>query len=377
MAMTKDWTARARLAARLAPGGLALLAPGCLAPPPPIVVETPYGEVRADTESTAGQFAELFERLAPEVQRILPGASKRMIDVWIQDEPRVWRFHSRPESVRGFTLLASEFDARRIHLQADGQSPWYLSHELVHALIDKSWAPLPGILEEGLGDVVAVNPDFAGHIRSHRLLNASSFSGGIRIEIAYRAPLRDGADGSEGPRVSRRVLVETGERLPFEQWDEVLGASRAELHQRWPEIPEPLYGMAWFLVDRIVERRGLDGLHELCLRATAEQHALVPRDWLYAAAGLDPQGFDPDFLAACFGRRDFLRAVYLEPEAFGVAALEVLDPLRAELGSKSLFYTARPTFVLADGREIPLGLVGPVREALRRRSAAPPETAAP
>ena len=349
--------------------GAASLLAACLAPPPPIVVETPYGDVRADSENTAGVFADLLERLAPEVQRILPGSSKRPIDVWIQEEPRVWRYHARPESVRGFTLLASEFDARRIHLQADGQSPWYLSHELVHALIDRSWAPLPGILEEGLGDVVAeaLNPDFAGHIRSHRLLNASSFSGGLRIEIAYRAPSE--TPDTEGERMSRRVLVEACERLPFELWDEVLGASRYELHQRWPEIPEPLYGMAWFLVDRIVERRGLDGLHELCLRAASKGLDLVPRSWLYQAAELEPAAFDPDFLARCFGRRDFLRAVYLEPEAFGAAALEVLEPLRRDVGQRSLFYATRPVFVLADGREIPLGLIGPIREALRRRSA--------
>ncbi len=341
----------------------------CLAPPPPIVVETPYGEVRAESEHTADEFADLLQRLAPEVQRILPGSLKRPIDVWIQDEPRVWRFHPRPESVRGFTLLADEFDARRIHLQADGQSPWYLSHELVHALIDRSWTPLPGILEEGLGDVVAerLNPDFGGHIRSHRLLNASSFSGGFTVEIAYRTPDASGASG-EGPRTTRRVLVETGDSLPFELWDDLLGASRNELHQRWPEIPEPLYGMAWFLVERIVERRGFEGLHELCLAATRQGHPIVPRAWLYEAAEFDPSSFDADFLSQCFGRREFLRAVYLQPEAFGAAALEVLDPLREAVGQRNLFFTARPVFVLADGREIPLGLIGPIREAIRRSS---------
>ena len=49
---------------------------------------------------------------------------------------------------------------------------------------------LPGILEEGLGDVIAeaLNPEYRNHIRAHRLLNASAFTGGLRIEVLYRDP---------------------------------------------------------------------------------------------------------------------------------------------------------------------------------------------
>src|SRR5262245_45266834 len=177
----------ARSAASVLAGFLAL---GCLAPPPPIVVATPYGEVRASSADKAREVADLLERLAPEVKAILPGAQDRPIDVWVQDELAVYLFHKRPDSVRGFTLLEDEFDAKRIHLQEGGQSPWYLAHELVHALIGSSWAPLPGILEEGLGDVIAeaLNPEYEEHIRSHRLLNASAFTGGLELEVVYRQP---------------------------------------------------------------------------------------------------------------------------------------------------------------------------------------------
>ena len=140
---------------------LGLLASSCLAPPPPIVVETAYGDVRARTPATAEEVAHLLEGLAPRVQELLPGSQDRPVDVWVQQELRVHRFHKRPESVRGFTLLSNEFEARRIHLQEAGQSPWYLGHELVHALIDRSWAPLPGILEEGLADAIAERPGAA------------------------------------------------------------------------------------------------------------------------------------------------------------------------------------------------------------------------
>ena len=88
---------------------LVCVSTACLAPPPPIVVETPFGDVRADTEGTAIEVAAMLEELAPQVKALLPGSQDREIDVWVQNELRVYRFNTRPESVRGFTLLAEEF----------------------------------------------------------------------------------------------------------------------------------------------------------------------------------------------------------------------------------------------------------------------------
>ena len=113
------------------------------------MVETAFGDVRASSERKAEEVAQLLEKLSPEVSALLPGSQDRSVDVWVQEELQVYRFNKRPESVRGFTLLNDEFSAKRIHLQDSGQSPWYLTHELVHALIGTSWSPLPGILEEG------------------------------------------------------------------------------------------------------------------------------------------------------------------------------------------------------------------------------------
>ena len=63
----------------------------CLAPPPPIVVDTPYGAVHAEHAETAAEVAVLLEDLAPRVQGALPGSQDRAIDVWVQDELRVYR----------------------------------------------------------------------------------------------------------------------------------------------------------------------------------------------------------------------------------------------------------------------------------------------
>ncbi len=340
---------------------------GCLAPPPPVVVDTPYGDVRASSADKAAEVAELLARLAPEVRAILPGAQDRPVDVWVQEELSVYLFHKRPQSVRGFTLLEDEFEAKRIHLQEGGQSPWYLAHELVHALIGNSWATLPGILEEGLGDVVAeaLNSEYESHIRSHRLLNASAFTGGLALELLYKTPVDD-RPRSEWPEVRVQHRLELCEPLPAGTLQRLLVTPRSDLHQRWTDIPESFYGISWLIVSRIVERIGLTGLHELCLDAREQGLALIPLEWLESAAELDFERLDPAFLASCFDRPTLQTALYLQPEPFGRVALQALDPLRGELTINQVFRRARPVFVLADGSEVPLGFyIGPLYAVMR------------
>jgi hypothetical protein len=360
----------------------ALVSAACLAPPPPILVETPFGEVRARSADRAGEVAELLERLAPEVRALLPGTQDRSIDVWVQDELAVYLFHERPESVRGFTLLEDEFRAKRIHLQEGGQSPWYLAHELVHALIGPSWAPLPGILEEGLGDVVAetLNPEYQEHIRSHRLLNASAFTGGLELEVVYR-------ERGEGPWharavKSRRERLELGPTVAPGTLAELLATPRSDLHRRWADIPESFYGISWLLVSRVVERIGLEGLHGLCLRATAEGRELIPIEWLEAAAELRIAELDADFLARCFDRGALQTALYLQPEPFAAALLDSLLPLYGDLNFNGGLERARPALRLSDASEVQVRpYSGPVYRALRQgwntRPPTPSVTTAP
>lgn len=342
------------------------LAASCLAPPPPIVVDTPFGEVRARTADKAGEIAELLQRLAPEVKALLPGSQDRPVDVWVQEQLAVYLFGERPESVRGFTLLQDEFQAKRIHLQEGGQSPWYLAHELVHALIGPSWSPLPGILEEGLGDVVAerLNPEYEEHIRSHRLLNAGAFTGGLEIEVVYREP-------GEGPwrtrplarRLERVVL---GPAVAPGTLAALLETPRSDLHQRWADIPESFYGISWLIVSRAVERIGLEGLHALCLRATREGRELVPLAWLEEAADLRVDQLDARFLAACFDRRSLQNALFLQPEAFAAVLLDSLLPLYGGLSFSGGLERARPSLRLTDASEVQVRSYGPVYRAMRQ-----------
>jgi len=340
----------------------ALFVSGCLAPPPPIVVDTPFGEVRASSRGKATEVAQLLERLAPEVRALLPGAQERSIDVWVQEKLAVYRFHQRPESVRGFTLLEDEFEAKRIHLQEGGQSPWYLSHELVHALIGPTWAPLPGILEEGLGDVVAetLNPEYQNHIRSHRLLNASAFTGGLALDLVYGTRRR-------GPLPPTHVSARLDFSDPVDPHvlGRLLATPRSELHQRWADIPESFYGISWLIVSRIVERIGMDGLHGLCLRATAEGRSLVPLEWIERAADMDMGRLDPVFLASCFDRPTLQTALYLRPEPFADALLAALEPLNGQGSFREVVRATRPVILLGDGSEVPLSYyLGPLYASL-------------
>lgn len=339
----------------------------CLAPPPPIVVETPFGAVRAANRGKADEVADLLVRLAPEVKAILPGAQDRAIDVWVQDRLAVYLFNERPDSVRGFTLLDGEFDAKRIHLQESGQSPWYLAHELVHALIGPSWAPLPGILEEGLGDVIAerLNPEYEEHIRSHRLLNASAFTGGVALEVVYRNP----GDGPwrTWPEQTATGFLRLGPQVAPETLEELLRTPRSTLHQRWADIPESFYGISWLIVSRLVERIGLEGLHDLCLRAREAGLELVPVVWLEQAAELDFSTLDAAFLASCFDRRALQTALFLQPEAFAEVVVDALAPLHGKIAFGDLHRRVRPSFRLGNQSTVQVGVnSGPIFRSMRQ-----------
>ena len=79
------------------------------------------------------------------------------------------------------------------------------------------------------------------------------------------------------------------------------------------------------------------------------------------------EGLDAAFLARCFRRDEFQRALYLRPEAFTQAALRGLEPLENAVDTRQLFFLARPAFVLPDGGRVPMSSIGPVRQEIKRR----------
>ena len=339
-----------------------------MAPPPPIVVATPYGNVRADSERTAAEFADLYEELAPRVRAALPGSQDREVDVWVQSELMVYRNQVRPESVRGFTLLSDEFEARRIHLKEEGQSSWYFSHELVHALIGEGWDRLPAILEEGLADVVAeqLNRGDSNHIRAHRLLNASAFTGGIGIRIAYSFPRAD-VSPREWERRVHAATIRAGEPMDRGLIRDLLETPRSRLHRKWPEMPEPFYGIAWLIVSRIVERRGTEGLLELCRLAEVRGHDLVPADWLLAAAEIEIDDLDATFLGSQLSYSDLQGVASLEPDLFAEEARRALYPWETQFSARGALRNLQPTIRVGSSDEVELSFrFWPLRRSLYR-----------
>src|SRR5262249_38975924 len=106
------------------------------------------------------------------------------------------------------------------------------------------------------------------------------------------------------------------------------GLSSAKLS---PHVKKALYGLAGMVVQRVVDRCGFAGLHELCVRARAEDHEHVPTEWILEAAGLDldTQHWRNALLAG-MGQEELLEFVRGHPDLATPALITFLGPRRAE-----------------------------------------------
>lgn len=272
------------LAALLALAGL--LATGCAVTPPAQRYDSAEGVVRAAEQRQAAEIAAHLEDLAPRVRALLPDAVERDFEVWLQDEPRLYLFAGPSyEEADGFWAEGPS----RIHLRASAASlERTLAHELVHAALGDTWAALPGTLEEGLCDWVSARlvPLGAAEMRAGRLSAASFATGGLELDVELSAPAARGLELAVGARV-----VLTGghgtDLTPQEVFRVRAGLSSTKLD---PSAKKAYYGLSYLIVERVIERRGLDGLHGLCLRARQEGRTEIPAEWLLNAAGLDGVG---------------------------------------------------------------------------------------
>lgn len=291
-----------RARARGAPLGLlllplSLLVAACVQPPQASVM-TPYGVVRADTDEQAREVAEMLVDLRPRVKALLPDSVDRSTEVWLDTTLRGSEL-AGDRNVAALTNLS----AGRIQLRGDATGidlDFLLAHELVHALMGDSWDPLPAVMKEGLCDTLAARlvPRSAPLARALRMFAARFAFGDQALDIALTAPGLGGRWGTRvdiaSPGVGRRTPMEAltlrgrGVRLADDTEDE-----------------DALYGYGLLIVERAVQRVGLDGLHALCLRAREEHEDVVPGEWLLWAAGLDA---DPDTwergLAEAFGAEE-------------------------------------------------------------------------
>jgi len=252
---------RFRTPTRIAPwlAAIAIGSASCQALPPPARADARDGVVRAGSPEEAREIAGALDVLFPAVLSEVPDAHARRLEVWVQKEPAMYRF---PPSTT-YSEADGFFSDRlsRIHLRAGADD---VRRTLVHASLGSSWRDLPGTIEEGLCDVVATRlcPGSAVRLRAGRLLAAALALGGF--DIQYPEP-RDVAEPKAGDEVRYvQHVFSPGSRVdpidPLEVFRSHAGRSTEAIPG---DTKKALYGLAYLVADRIVERRGVEGLHAL------------------------------------------------------------------------------------------------------------------
>jgi hypothetical protein len=243
--------------------------------------------VRADSVDQAREVALLLERLEPEVVALLPEARTRKLEVWVQESPALYRFARHAyQDADGFYSDAED----RIHLRAQADSlERTLAHELVHAHLRGAWQELPGTLEEGLCDHVSgrLCPEARSRLRAW-----SALLRGLR---AGRPDARPDA-AHPGRAAPGRVAVGFQARLRLEG-DPPLDVDPLGVFQRQAGLSstrlsagekKAYYGLAYLVVERLVGRIGIDGLHALCVASRAHELDKLAQGELLVAAGMGP-----------------------------------------------------------------------------------------
>ncbi len=304
---------------------LALGVAACQAFPPSHSVQVHAGSVAGADARQARSMARALDELAPRVRAELPDAIERPLSVWLQEVPLLYVFPrtAMPEA-DGFYSPATH----RIHLRAGAEDlERTLAHELVHASLGPSWEALPGTLEEGLCDVVAarVCPASAARLRAGRLSSACLALGGLSLELALSLPPQASPAGL-GLSLSARLCLEgSREELdPLTVFRSSAGLSSTKLS---PHVKKALYGLAGMVVQRLVDRHGVEGLHELCSEAQRRGLEVVPTEWVLECAGLDadPAAWRRALLEG-LGQAELGELLRLHPELAADALLEFLGP---------------------------------------------------
>lgn len=260
----------------------------CQVLPPAHSAVSRSGIVRAKHPEKAREVATFLDRLAPAVLTTLPDSRTRKLEVWVQDTPALYVFTSSAyHDADGFWADAP----KRIHLRESADNlERTLAHELVHASLGSSWRTLPGTLEEGVCDYVSgrLCPQGRARMRAGRLSSAGFATGGLVLELSVRIPAQaqEEAQGvSLGYTARMRLEGDPPQGVdPLQVFAVQAGLSSTAMNA---DRKKAFYGLAYLVTERIVERRGLEGLHDLCLRAIAEGRSRIPPEWLMSAADLD------------------------------------------------------------------------------------------
>ena len=308
----------------------ALLTASCLASPPREVHAGNGFRVRADDQEEAQLVARLVEGLREQILNTLPDSHfPEQLEVWVQDRPHLYAIPLMGAS-EAEGLWAE--DRARILLARDADDvERTLAHELTHAVLGSSWHELPGSLEEGFCDAIAARlcPDGAARLRAGRLSSAALALGGLELTLELSGKGRLG----EAAQSIRARIVLSGEEAALEG-EEHLGVFRLQAGLSSTRIEasakRSFYGLSFLIVERVVERVGIAGLHSMCVAAEERNLSQIPYTELLEAAELG-SGRQDWWLAALarLGREELVEIVRMYPGF-------VLDTLEGHLVARSL-----------------------------------------
>jgi hypothetical protein len=283
----------------------------------------------------------MLERGRERVLKIVPNTRSTPLEVWIQDELKLYAFNKNSyNDADGFWAE----DVSRIHLRSGARHlERTLVHELVHASLDESWKLLPGTIEEGLCDWVSTVacPHTSAQLRAGRLSAACFGLGALEIEVELRSAF---SESGSSVAAHASILLDGGIRPPIAPMEVfTLEAGRSN-----SGIPGPrkkaLYGLAYFLVERIATSDGgLEGLHQLCVRANAEGLEEVPAAWILKAADLKGSTDSEwkECLADSFAGPELAELVAMYPDFLGSAIDRLVVPPPGDRGAGELRFAMR------------------------------------
>lgn len=259
---------------------LALLLPACLVAPPSAQVFSASGTVRGASMLEAQELADKLAYLRPNLMKSLPGARQvEDLEVWIQDSPGLYSFpHSSSSDAEG--LWSESHDRILLARDADDMERT-LAHELVHASLGSDWHTLPGTLEEGLADYMSTQlvPEAAPRLRAGRLASAALATGGLGMTLSIRLP-------NNPSTWMARITLSGTQPSANPQRDVFRLAAGLSSTKVTAASKRGYYGLAFVLINRTIERQGLQHLYNLCLSAEQQGHTSIPRPWLLEAANL-------------------------------------------------------------------------------------------
>jgi hypothetical protein len=243
-----------RLCAALAAVGAFGL--GACVSAPPACVTTRSVQVCAESHARASDVAHQLDLRVAELREQIPDLLDIRPEIWLQDRPQIYWFWPMPEE---YAAVTHDW-TKRIHAKESAPDLIAtLTHELIHALLGESWQGLPPTLEEGLCDAVAIRLNDDRQLRSERLLIAIAAVGEIPLQLRLHAP-----DGGWHDHEVTPVHALTGE---FELLD-TYSRNDGQVSPIHSDAETPFwYGLGFIAMLRLIERHGLDGVHDLVQRA--------------------------------------------------------------------------------------------------------------